>query len=372
MKNIDILKTKKKTDFQVNFQKNSQNKKDSSSFFASEITRPEDESRFLSKKKVFRIKKVYKVREDEEPSVIDNDDVINECRNKRISAFSKVNFSKLTEQEKDERLKNLLSLSQKLKSKVRKLELKLKSGSSKIFSTFFNHSLKKKKEALNVNFDIEKLCIALKKLKAHQGFEYKDQQLVIESLINLIAEDPEILNTINFKKICCQIRMFLPTNKVQFIGKRGNRISYSFPNQDVFISSKEFDYYSKYNTDSQIIQKILGVTIKEENAPTDKKVSFDQKSVLDSLPLQCSQLNNKLLTPFDELLSLKNILFSSPSPNNANLYNNPLNRLRDYLSLIINNQEVSRNFSPMGLFNSNLNVEQKIFNNFLNYNNHHM
>jgi hypothetical protein len=372
MKKIDILKTKKNSDIHVNFQKNSQNKKDSSTFFASDITRPEDESRFLSRKKVFRIKKVYKVREDEEPSVIDNDDVINECRNKRISAFSKVNFSKLTEQEKDERLKNLLSLSQKLKSKVRKLELKLKSGSSKIFSIFFNHSLKKKKEALNVNFDIEKLCTALKKLKTHQGFEYKDQQLVIETLINLIAEDPEILNTINFKKICCQIRMFLPSNKVQFVGKRGNRISYSFPNQDVFITSKEFDYYSKYNTDSQIIQKILGVKIQEEKIPTDKKIYFDQKLVLDSLPIQSCLLNNKSLSPFDELLQLKNILYSSPTPNNANLYNNPFNNLREYLSLFINNQEVSRNFFPIGLFDSNFNLEQKLFNNFLNYNNNHM
>jgi len=63
----------------------------------------------------------------------------------RILANSKVNFSKLSDQEKDHRLKNLAKLVKRLRRKTRNLEQKLKKNANKILNRYLSKYLGIKK-----------------------------------------------------------------------------------------------------------------------------------------------------------------------------------------------------------------------------------
>ena len=157
---------------------------------------------------------------------------------KRVSAYSKVNFSKLKEQEKDERLKNLAKLVKRLRRKVRNLEQKFKTNANKIFGNYLHHSLGVKKYQMatsNQNaaleLTLENISKALKNVRAYDGFEYEDQKNVVENLINLLAEEKISLDSINSGKICSQIRLFLNKEKIKYISKKGQKIVFSFPRE---------------------------------------------------------------------------------------------------------------------------------------------
>ena len=324
-----------------------------------------DNSSLHKKSKVFLIRKVFKPHENDDMT----DDSLEETsKNKRISANSKVNFSKLTEMERNERLDNLTRLGNKLKSKVRKLERKLKCGQSKMISEYINYSSTNKKNKLN--FEIQKLCSVINKLKNYEDFDYSDQKNFFESLINMIADEKLNLNSIHFKKICTQVRMFLSKDKINYIGRKGHKISYSFPNQEVSISSKEFDYYSKYNENENIIQKILGLNDKEDQI-SKNEYYLNQSNFVESTdhnihqvpsqknpPKDYSESNNLLgtLNNFSQLYSQFPTNYMQTPYINNNLSNQYLNFLK---SSIENPFQNCQNLS------NNVNIETLMWCSFL-------
>ena len=169
-----------------------------------------------------------------------------DSKRRRVSAFSKVNFTKLKNEEKDERLQNLSKLVKRLRRKVKNLENKFKNNTNKLLTKFISHSLgfsKRKKPTSNnsnltmtdlnkstainnsnlngvnnsLEIDVDKICMALNNLRNYDNFEYEDEKHIIENLINLIAENKLPLDSINFRKICTQLRLLTPNEKINYL-----------------------------------------------------------------------------------------------------------------------------------------------------------
>lgn len=107
----------------------------------------------------------------------------------RLSAISKVNFTKLTNEEKDERLKNLARLVKQLRKKLRKFESKPQGKDEEPHTKLIAGFLK-----------------ANKYLHSDKDFKSEENQKMLENLINLILEKKLELNSIYFRKIIKQIR----------------------------------------------------------------------------------------------------------------------------------------------------------------------
>ena len=202
----------------------------------------------------------------------------------RVSAISKVNFSKLNNFEKEQRLKNLAKLVKGLKRKVRNLENRFSSNANKILNKYISDNLGIKKNNIKeepLNLNIDNLCLALKNLRKYEKFEYDDQKQVIENFINLIAEEKIKPDSINFRKICTQIRLFLEKNKSNYISKSIQKITFSFPEKDVNITTNEYESYSNYKDREDIIRTILGVGEDFNNITYPKVINFEPKKLLD-------------------------------------------------------------------------------------------
>lgn len=104
----------------------------------------------------------------------------------RLSAESKVNFTKLTNQEKDERLKNLARLIKQLRKKLRKVE-----------------SQPQDKNEGNL---VDSFLKANKYLLSYENFSSEDHRKVLENLIDLISNKKLALDSIYFKKIAKQVK----------------------------------------------------------------------------------------------------------------------------------------------------------------------
>jgi hypothetical protein len=193
--------------------------------------------------------------------------------NTRVSAFSKVNFSKLTEYEKDIRLKNLSNLVYRLKRRIERIQFKDKSTKSSQIKKL----LSKHVEEID-NFNFENLTNALKILKNFPEHSFEDEKNLIKNFIYLIADEKLSPSSINFKKICSQVRMFVDRSKINYISKNGNSIQYSFNDKNVYITPREYDYYIKYKNKEKIMNCIFG--IRSVNNIYPNIVSYNSKDKL--------------------------------------------------------------------------------------------
>jgi len=119
----------------------------------------------------------------------------------------------------------------------------------------------------NLNLDLFQLVKSLKKLNSHNRcFEYSDQMRALETLINTIAEGKIPFDSINFKKICTQLRLLLPKEKVKYINKKGSQITIQFPEQEVKITKKEYMVYHDYINNNEVLRRIFGLESSNHNA----------------------------------------------------------------------------------------------------------
>ena len=286
---------------------------------------------------------------DNEPEIelnADNDDI-------RVSAKSKVNFSKLNENEKDERLKNLAKLVKRLRRKTRNLEQRFKSNANKILGKYISNSLGIKKNKQNNNpldLSIENLCKSIKILRQYEKFEYKDQSHVIENFINLIAEQKLQLDSISFRKICTQIRLFISKESSNFISDKGQKITFSFPEKDVNITTKEYELYSKYKDKEEIMRTIFGIPEDNTQNIYPDRINFKPKYVISP--------NQKLE---QENLSNPYSVFQ-----NSNLRNNDLSKNYHLQDQLKNIEILKNNFT-----NNFTQYQDPIKNNF-GFNNYNM
>jgi len=218
---------------------------------------------------------------------------------KRVSAISKVNFTKLSDAEKDERLKNLAKMVKRLRRKVRNLENRFQSNANKILNKYLANNLGIKKQSkINqypLDMDIDKLSNALKILRQYEKFEYSDQRHVIENLVNLIANEKLSLDSINFRKICTQIRIFLEKENSSYISNKGQKITFSFPESDINITTKEYELYSKYKDKEEIIRTIMGVPEESPLSVYPEIINFEPKKLKERQDVKMSNLQNNFV-----------------------------------------------------------------------------
>jgi len=107
-------------------------------------------------------------------------------------------------------------------------------------------------------FDLKNFINAQRQLFSHD-FEYYDQKLAIFNLIHLIAEKRINVESIQFKKICSQVRLFLPKDKIRYISKTNKQSSLIFKEKEAFISKIEYDFCAKYRNDEKIMRTIFGI-----------------------------------------------------------------------------------------------------------------
>jgi hypothetical protein len=227
-------------------------------------------SEIAKNKKIFKIKKFVKYNKflseicsDESSEEVEKPETKKDPKAKKISPFSKVNFSKLKSEEKDERLKNLAKLVKRLRRKVRNLETKVKSNATKLLNKYLCSKLgintKNKYIQPEFQFDFEKIVKALKKVRDNDDFEYSDQKHLIENLINLIADDQLKFDSLAYKRICTQVRMLLPKDRIKYISKKQSKVTISFPETEVNVSNKEYLKLAKFKDNEDILRAILGI-----------------------------------------------------------------------------------------------------------------
>lgn len=336
-------------------------------------------------KNIFRIKKFHKYDEILEEICSEENHSDGEkiekkdSKRRRVSAFSKVNFTKLKNEEKDERLQNLSKLVKRLRRKVKNLENKFKNNTNKLLTKFISHSLgfsKRKKPTSNnsnltmtdlnkstainnsnlngvnnsLEIDVDKICMALNNLRNYDNFEYEDEKHIIENLINLIAENKLPLDSINFRKICTQLRLLTPNEKINYLNKKGQKITFSFPERDINITAKEYDYYSNFKDREDVIRMILGIKEPGADSSYPEKINFDlNNKVKDTIPIKKHQekINNfnknVEINTIDDL-NQNNLLPLSILPNltNNDNFNSKNMFLNNNPNLIINNNNPSQ------------------------------
>jgi len=267
---------------------------------------------------------------------------------KRVSAFSKVNFTKLKNEEKDERLQNLSKLVKKLRKKVKNLDGKLKTNTNKLLTKYISSSIgisKKKNSNDSLEMDVDKLCKALNNLREYEGFEYEDEKHVVENMINLLAEGKLPMNSINFRKICTQLRLFI--KDTNYVNKSGQKITFSFPERDLNITSKEYDYYSEYKDREEVIRMILGIKEDESKNQPEKPNNNDNNTVIKSNCNNEQYNNNNIMSSFtnegnqyqmNNNVNMKNFIpFNSNNIGNDVNYSNSNNNINPNLQDIIKN-----------------------------------
>jgi hypothetical protein len=203
-----------------------------------------------------------------------DEDYTMEEGNKRISAGSKVNFNKLSENEKDNRLKNLSVLITRLRKKIRNLETKCQKNVANNTKSYIDSQLSI--NGKDSGFNLDHLIKALKVVKDHNEHHYEDEKNILENFIVLLAEERLSLNSIHFKKICSQIRMFLDKEKINFISKKGQKIIYSFKERDIFITPQEYDQYKEFKNNERVIRTIMGINPLQGDYP--EKIVFSPES----------------------------------------------------------------------------------------------
>lgn len=267
---------------------------------------------------------------------------------KRVSAFSKVNFTKLSEPEKAERLKNLAKMVKRLRRKVGNLQNRFRSNANKILNKYLCGSLGIKKNSKSnqapLDFDIDKLGKALKLLRQYERFEYTDQKFVIENFINLIAEEKIQLDSINFTKICTQIRMFLDNESYAYIANKGQKITFSFPEKDVDITAKEYELYSKYRDREDVIRTIIGVPEEEAVNIYPERINFVSKKLQEIKEINSSMnLKNNNNNDFNSNSNFNNIKSFNGNDNLNSLsnVNSILNPISPGQNLICNSDSIN-------------------------------
>lgn len=337
-------------------------------------------------RKIFRIKKYTKYNKYLNEICTDSDisdeekNKLKDPKGKKISPFSKVNFSKLKAEEKDERLKNLAKLVKRLRRKVRNLENKVRFNASKLLNKYVWTKLginsKNKYVPPEFSFDFDKICRALKRVRNHEDFEFADQKHLIENLINLIAEDKLKLDSLGYRRICSQIRMLLNKDQIKYISKKNSKVTITFPETEVYITKTEYNKLKKYKDKEDILRAVLGVydhdekTIKIsiENQKEDNKEEKleDKFSHKIEKPIVEENLKSEMKENKTEIKS--EVDFNCVNKRSKNLNNINTNHSLEFkINQIMNNQNV-HNESRMNVFSNNISKLESDCNN-LNLNN---
>jgi len=221
-----------------------------------------------AKKKVFLIKKYVKYEEIikefcGEDEISDSEKKTKKSKvnsGKRIKLI-KYNNKKLSNLEKVEKLKILSKVVRRYRRKIKNIRKKIKVNSEKIWAKYLNKKMIKDKKNKKEKEKEKPMClgnlmIALKKLRSFP-FEYDQDRLAVENLVNLISSGKLKPDSINYQIIATQVRAFLEEDKIRHLVK-DPKIYINFPEKEVFITKKELEFYKNAGTDENVFRTILG------------------------------------------------------------------------------------------------------------------
>ena len=118
----------------------------------------------------------------------------------RTSASSRVNFSKLTAEEKERRCQNMSKEVKSLRRKIKLLEQKITTGGG---------SVEDVENTAQKDFESSLLYQALDKLKTFRGYELSDQKDILENFSQMVADGRLHPDSLAFSQICTLIRSHL-------------------------------------------------------------------------------------------------------------------------------------------------------------------
>jgi len=231
-----------------------------------------EETSMKTKRKLFKVKKYVEYDEilkeiysENEENYEDISKTKNKLLNRKRFTLRKKdeNFSKLSQKEKVEKLSQLSKLVKRYRRKYTCLQSKIKNNISKIFQKYLFEKLKinYKNKYLNhnLNLDLFQVVKSFRKLNSAKNLDYSDQKHVLETLVNVIADNKIPFDSINFKKLCTQVRLLLPKEKIKYINKKGSQITIQFPEREVKVTKTEYNAYHDYINNNEILRKIFGI-----------------------------------------------------------------------------------------------------------------
>lgn len=193
----------------------------------------------------------------------ESDDAYSDDPKSRTSASSRVNFSKLTAEEKERRCHNMSKEVKQLRRKIRNMEERLARAST---------GGEYRPEEGNASVNESLVQRAKDKLRSYSDYELSDQKDLIENLCTVISQERLKPDSLAFYMLCTLVRGFLTQeewnkyqNSAQNHGNNddndqfGNKeILVSFPEKEVRISKKEFKVFAPYHENEQIMRLLTG------------------------------------------------------------------------------------------------------------------
>eukprot|EP00344_Euplotes_crassus_P001070 CAMPEP_0197006936 /NCGR_PEP_ID=MMETSP1380-20130617/38043_1 /TAXON_ID=5936 /ORGANISM="Euplotes crassus, Strain CT5" /LENGTH=391 /DNA_ID=CAMNT_0042426795 /DNA_START=132 /DNA_END=1307 /DNA_ORIENTATION=- len=247
----------------------------------------------------------------------DSDDNYSDDPKSRTSASSRVNFSKLTAEEKERRCHNMSKEVKQLRRKIRNMEERLArtsndaegSGSRDYSSGVGEASIQSAKD----------------KIKSFKGFELSDQKDLIDNLCSALAQERMKPDSLAYYMLCTIVRGFLTDEEwaQKYAAKeepdadkdsgdmfKNKEIVVTLPGKDVRISKKEYQVFAPFQDNEKIMRLLTGqlgsTEIPEASAPQPS----DQNSQADMLAkLLQGNSNFQNLNALAEMQNLMNNQF---------------------------------------------------------------
>jgi hypothetical protein len=279
------------------------------------------------KPKVFIIKKYVKYEEiikefcgEDENSETDKKPKKSKIAKEKRIKLIKYNNKKLSNLEKVEKLKILSKVVRRYRRKIKNIRKKIKQNSEKIFARYLNKKLikdKKNPKKEQNTIALGNFIVALKKLRnGNNTIEFSEDKKALENIISLIASGKLKPDSIQFKKICTQIRMLINEDKIKQISKHP-KIFINLPEKNIYITKKELDFYKKAGNDENVFRAILGFKqtpthMNEDNSTQETNIK--NQGIFDPI---LAGLINKNMMDSDEFC---NNLFNTDIPNCNNVF----------------------------------------------------
>lgn len=204
----------------------------------------------------------------------ESDDAYSDDPKSRTSASSRVNFSKLTAEEKERRCHNMSKEVKQLRRKIRNMEERLARSSSCTEYRTGDYQGEGHADSL--------LRQAKEKLKSYKGYELSDQKDLLENLCTMIIQDRLKPDSLAYYMICTIVRGFLtPEEQAKYDQNQeenndkgegdpnleNKEILISLPEKEVRISKKEFQFYAPYHDNEHIMRLLTGQLSENSQIP---------------------------------------------------------------------------------------------------------
>ena len=226
----------------------------------------------------------------------ESDEAYSEDPKSRTSASSRVNFSKLTVEEKERRCHNMSKEVKQLRRKIRNLEDRLARSNIAMDYAGSGTPTESAQDTL--------VYRAREKLKSYNGYELSDQKDLIDNLSNAIAEDRLKLDSFPFYMICTLVRATLSQEEINKYNEENDKeyglnknnpfenkeIAISLPEKEVRISRKEYQYYAIFHGNEQIMRLLTGQIKEPAASPSNQNTILSGNEQLD-LPNKVIQNN---------------------------------------------------------------------------------